>query len=75
MEEIDTRSELIEIKKNNVSRDQIALQALLRVAALERVLINKGLIEEAELASNLKLLADDLVSVVKSSREQGNGED
>ena len=75
MEEIDTRGELDEIKKNNVSRDQIALQALLRVCALERVLINKGLIKEEELASNLKLLADDLVSVVKSSQEYGNGED
>jgi hypothetical protein len=74
MEEYDARGELTEIKKNNVSRDQIALQALLRVAALERVLINKGLIDEADLAANLKLLADDLVSVVKSSQEQGNGE-
>lgn len=74
MEEFDARSELTEIKKNNESRDQVALQALLRVAALEKVLIKKGLIEEAELASNLSLLADDLVSVVKSS-QQGNGED
>ena len=72
MEEFDARGELTEIKKNNESRDQLALQALLRIAALEKVLINTGLVKEAELASNLKLLADDLVSVVKSSR--GNGE-
>ena len=70
-QEFDARGELTEIKKNNESRDQLALQALLRIAALERVLINKGLVKEAELASNLKLLADDLVSVVKSSRENG----
>jgi len=72
-QEFDARGELTEIKKNNESRDQLALQALLRIAALERVLINKGLVKEAELASNLKLLADDLVSVVKSSRENGEG--
>lgn len=55
--------------KENQARDQVALQALLRVAALEQILIDKGLIEEGELVQKIEKLSDDFVQIVKSSVE------
>lgn len=70
-DKFDSRSAVENLRKENVSRDQIALQALLRVAALERTLIDNGVIKEIDLAKNLKLLADDLANVIKSGSSHG----
>ena len=53
------------LEEENKYRDQIAIQAILRVAALERVLIANGLVNETDLFSELSKLSKDLVNVIK----------
>lgn len=56
---------LEELKEENKARDQIVIQALLRVAALEKTLIAKGIIKEKELVEHLSELSEDLANVIK----------
>lgn len=53
------------LEEENKYRDQIAIQAILRIAALERVLIANGLVSETDLFSELSKLSKDLVNVIK----------
>jgi len=57
-------------EEDNVPRDQIALQSFLRVAALEKTLIEAGIIKEDDLVKNLGILANDLVSVIEANGNQ-----
>lgn len=63
----DLNEDISNIKKENVSRDKIALQALIRVTALEKILVDKGLISNEELMKNITIIASEIVNSVKKS--------
>ena len=63
--EFDAQGEIESIRLENALRDKIALQALIRVAALEKALMDKGVLNDEEVASNLALVTAEVIENVK----------
>lgn len=61
----NSKEEIKSIRQENASRDKIALQALIRVSALERALIDSGVLDADKLAQSLLLVTSDVVKGVK----------
>jgi hypothetical protein len=57
-----------EVQENN-NTEKVALQALLRIAALERVLLEKGVVSRESLLNALQAVSDELASVLKEHLE------
>lgn len=64
MEETKTE-DVKNIRKENTSRDKIAIQTLIRITALERALLKKGILSEEDLANEAAQAASELVNRIK----------
>lgn len=57
-----------EVQDNN-NTEKVALQALLRIAAVERVLLEKGIVSREVLFDALQAVSNELASVIKEHLE------
>lgn len=56
------------MNKNEVPDINITLtEALIRITALEKILISKGLITEEDLFKEIKVLSDTLIQTIKNN--------
>lgn len=69
-EKFDSKGEIELIRVENAVRDKIALQALIRVAAVERLLLDSGTVSDQDIAKSITLVTAEVVEDIKKATGQ-----
>lgn len=63
-------------KLNMSEQDLLVVEAIIKIAAIERLLLNSGVLKEAELRAEMKKISEEIVANVsmlnKNSNKEGN---